>query len=315
MAYAGESPKLALVEKDGQKEWFGGMAWDGRATGAKLGDPLAEQASGSFLDPAEQALPDAAAVVAHACGSDYAALVKKVLGPKACAKESAAKTFEGFGRAIAAWERSTEVSPFTSRYDGFLAGSVELTPSEQKGLALFEGKARCSACHPSRPREDGKPPLFTDFGYDNVGLPRNMLNPWYFQREANAWGAGWVDFGLGGELKAAGRSPAEYEPWLGKFKVPSLRNADLRPGPLARGRHVKAYGHNGALKSLEEVVHFYNARDVERARWAPPEYPATVNRKQLGNLGLSADEEADLVAFLRTLSDGVLKPACGPRGR
>jgi cytochrome c peroxidase len=315
ITYAGDSPPLALVEKDGQQEWACGSFWDGRATGKKLGDPLAEQALGPFLNPAEQALPDAAAVVSHACGSGYAALLKKVLGASACAKESAEKTFEGFGRAIAAWERSSEVSPFTSKYDGFLAGTVALTPTERQGLALFEGKARCSTCHPSRPREGGKPPLFTDFGYDNVGLPRNPMNPWYSQRAANTWGSGWVDFGLGGELKAAGRPPAEYEPWLGKFKVPSLRNVDRRPGPYARGVHVKAYGHNGALKSLEEIVHFYNARDVERVRWAPPEYPPTVNRKELGNLGLGADDEADLVAFLRTLSDGFLKPTCAARGR
>jgi hypothetical protein len=64
------------------------------------------------------------------------------------------------------------------------------------------------------------------------------------------------------------------------------------------------------------VVHFYNARDVERGRWAPPEYSPTVNTKELGNLGLGAEDEADLVAFLRTLSDGFLRPACGPaRGR
>ena len=176
-----------------------------RASPGRGRRPNDEQALGPFLHPAEQALPDAAAVVAHACGSDYAALVRKVLGAKACAKERE-KTFEGFGRAIAAWERSSR---------------------------------EAAALHRLRLRQ---------------------------------------------------RRPAA-EP-------------------------AKAYGHNGALKSLEEVVHFYNARDVERGRWAPPEYSPTVNTKELGNLGLGAEDEADLVAFLRTLSDGFLRPACGPaRGR
>jgi cytochrome c peroxidase len=96
--------------------------------------------------------------------------------------------------------------------------------------------------------------------------------------------------------------------------VPTLRNVDLRPGPLAVGRHVKAFGHNGVFKSLEEIVRFYNTRDA--GGWAPPEYAPTVNRKELGSLGLTGEEEADLVAFLRTLSDGYSKPACGrPSGR
>jgi cytochrome c peroxidase len=67
---------------------------------------------------------------------------------------------------------------------------------------------------------------------------------------------------------------------------------------------VKAYGHNGFFKSLEAFVHFYNTRDLDP--WPPPEVPENVNTDELGNLGLTADEEAAIVAFLKTLTDGYL---------
>jgi cytochrome c peroxidase len=90
----------------------------------------------------------------------------------------------------------------------------------------------------------------------------------------------------------------EYMPELGKHKVPTLRNVDLRPYE----EFVKAFGHNGYFKSLEEIVHFYNTRDVED--WPEPEVPETINVDELGDLGLTLDEEAAIVAFMKTLSDG-----------
>jgi len=80
--------------------------------------------------------------------------------------------------------------------------------------------------------------------------------------------------------------------------VPTLRNVDKRPFP----EFVKAYGHNGYFKSLQEIVHFYNTRDV--GSWPPPEVPQNINKAELGDLGLTDDDEAALVAFLKTLSDG-----------
>jgi cytochrome c peroxidase len=123
-------------------------------------------------------------------------------------------------------------------------------------------------------------------------------NPFYgMPPKFNPQGEDWVDYGLGGFLAHAGFDPEVYEPQLGKQKVPSLRNVDLRPSP----DFVKAYGHNGYFKSLEEITHFYNTRDVEF--WPPPEVAETVST-ELGNLGLTLDEEAAIVAFMRTLSDG-----------
>ena len=111
-----------------------------------------------------------------------------------------------------------------------------------------------------------------------------------------------------------GRREEIYESEWGKHKVPTLRNVDLRPNSA----FVKAYGHNGYFKSLEGIVHFYNTRDVKDTCpgpyteaealaadcWPPPEVAETVNTDELGDLGLTPDEEAAIVTFLKTLSDG-----------
>ena len=100
---------------------------------------------------------------------------------------------------------------------------------------------------------------------------------------------------------------------MGKHKVPTLRNVGLGPEGV-----VKAYGHNGYFKTLEGIVHFYNTRDVKQACpgdyteaqalaancWPAPEVAENLNTRELGNLGLSPAEEAAIVAFLKTLSDG-----------
>jgi cytochrome c peroxidase len=289
-AYAGDSPVLYYDEAE--EVWVGGMFWDGRATGWMLGDPLAEQAQGPFLNPLEQNGPNAMQVCLKVSLSDYADLFEQVWGPGSLDPVGDVDgTYERIARSIAAYERSTEVNPYSSKYDYYLAGQVELTTQEALGLELFEGKAMCSACHPA--------PLFTDFTYDNLGIPKNPLNPFYtMPKKWNPDGSNWVDPGLGGFLKGAGYSSEIYESEWGKHKVPTLRNVDLRPYP----GFVKAFGHNGFFKSLEEIVHFYNTRDVEA--WPSPEVPENVNTDELGDLGLTAEEEAAIVAFMRTLSDG-----------
>jgi hypothetical protein len=187
-------------------------------------------------------------------------------------------------------------------------------------LELFNGKGMCSACHVSEPGASGEPPVFTDFTYDNLGLPRNPENPFYTS-PFNPEGAAWIDPGLGGFLASVGYYPVELsQPEMGKQKVPTLRNVDLRPYP----GFVKAYGHNGFFKSLEGIVHFYNTRDVKDACpagyteaqaldadcWPSPEVAENVNTSELGNIGLTPDEEAAIVAFMKTLSDGFILPGC-----
>jgi cytochrome c peroxidase len=326
-AYATLSPILHL-EKKGL--FVGGNFWDGRATGEKLGNPAADQAQGPFLNPKEQGLPDSACVVYRVCTASYPVSFEDVWGAEACdiawpsdvdsvcaaegttvslsagdrAKSYAA--YDNIALSIAAYEASPEVNAFTSKYDYSLMDMTKLSKEERKGFALFEGKAGCKACHPS----SGQRPLFTDFTYDNLGVPKNPENPVY------DYDPGFIDLGLGGYLDTRA-DWAEYGPEnYGKEKVPTLRNVDLRPYP----EFVKAYSHNGYFKSLKGIVHFYNTRDVlpvcpgdyTEAQallancWPEPEVAETVNRDELGNLGLTAEEEDAIVAFLKTLSDGFM---------
>jgi len=291
-----------ILQYDAAEEvWFGGTFWDGRATGWTLGDPLAEQAQGPFLNPLEQNNPNAKLVCIRVAKASYAPLFEQVWGPGSLDFNNVGVMYEQVARAIAAYERSNEVNPFSSKYDHWLAGNATLTEQEEWGRQLFNdpAKGNCAACHLSAPGPGGEPPMFTDFTYDNLGVPRNLENPFYTMPPYwNPDGMDWVDLGLGGFLKGAGYAPEVYLPEMGKQKVPTLRNVDLRPAPEI----VKTFGHNGFFKSLEEIVHFYNTRDVEM--WPPPEVPENVNTDELGNLGLSADEEAAIVAFMRTLSDG-----------
>lgn len=296
-AYAAQSPIFRL----GAGGFAGGNFWDGRATGEKLGNPAADQAQGPFLNPLEQANPDAATVVRKICAGPYGGLFRAVWGQGLCADPASA--YDAVARSIAEYEASCEVSAFSSRYDRWRAGQGKLAPAERRGLALFEGKARCAGCH--------VPPLFTDYTYDNLGVPRNPLNPFYREPDVNPAGAAWVDPGLAGFLATRPEWAALAAENLGKHKVPTLRNVDRRLSPW----FPKAYGHNGFFKTLEQIVHFYNTRDAlptcpvevvvpaDPACWPAPEVPENVNRTELGNLGLTAAEEADLVAFLRALTD------------
>jgi cytochrome c peroxidase len=310
-AYATQAPVFHLVDAEAG-DFVGGNFWDGRATGERLGNPAADQALAPFLNPVEQALPDAKAVVDRVCGGSYAALFKDIWGPAAC--EDTEKAFGNIGLSLADYEASAEVNAFSSKYDAFLAGRTTLTDQERRGLQLFEGQGRCADCHPSRPGPDGAPPLFTDFTFDNLGLPRNPENPYYTQ-PANPQGASWVDEGLGGFLA----SRAEYRQYaagnMGKHRVPTLRNVGLRPSPT----FAKCYGHNCYFKDLRTFVHFYNTRLVlpvcaasgQRPGvdcWPAPEVEANVNVEELGDLGLTSEDEDAIVAFMATLSDGFVPP-------
>jgi cytochrome c peroxidase len=357
-AYAGDSPELFYDANEGA--WFGGMFWDGRATGAVLGDPLAEQAQGPFLNPLEQALANAQVLCVRVKQSSYAGLFEQVWGAGSlnCAKDVVG-VYEKIGRSVAAYERSAEVNPFSSKFDlfwdnakaanppkdvtkikcgtggmggGGMGGAMGcpgggtspyrwtayrnlgFTDAELQGLAVFNDRAGCSSCHTLQPGSAGYP-LFTDFGYDNLGVPKNPDNPFYSMPEAwNPDGEDWIDYGLGGFLKSAGYAPEIYEPELGKVKVPTLRNVDLRPSE----GFVKAYGHNGYFKSLYDIVHFYHWRAMMDAgmgggmgggmgcemncenMFPPPEVDQ--NRAVLSMFPMPQID--NIVAFLKTLSDG-----------
>jgi cytochrome c peroxidase len=301
-AYATQSPILS-VDKKGL--FVGGNFWDGRATGEILGSPSAEQAKGPFLNPKEQALPDDSALVGKVCASTiYGDLFRQVWGEAACEPANVAKAYDAIGYSIAAYEASPEVNAFSSKYDLSFKGKAKLTKQERLGFALFQGKAQCTKCHVGT----GPGALFTDYTFDNLGIPKNPENP------ATIADPNWADPGLGGFLAHRADYAAYADANLGKHKVPTLRNVDLRPSADV----VKAYGHNGYFKSLEGIVHFYNTRDVlpvcpgpyteaqalDANCWPVPEVAANMNTAELGDLGLTADEEAAIVAFMKTLTDG-----------
>jgi cytochrome c peroxidase len=217
------------------------------------------------------------------------------------------------GLAIAAYEYSDKVNQFSSKYDQYLKGKASLTADEKLGLKLFDGKGKCARCHISK-AENGEPgPLFTDFTFENVGVPRNPVNPWYTMDSTfNRAGKDWIDEGLADYLSQVTQYAMLAGENRGKHQVPTLRNVDKRPSES----FVKAYDHNGYFKSLKEMVHFYSTRDVlPRAEqladprpgvncWPKPEVEENLNKAETGNLGLTDDEESAIVAFLKTLSDG-----------
>lgn len=335
-AYATQSPILHLA-KQGGGTFVGGNFWDGRATGEKLGNPAADQAQGPFLNPLEQALPDAACVVYRVFDSAYAGLYVQVWGPlptilwpsdvaTVCSQDIGTvmlsdadralvqMAYDNIALSIAAYEGSPAVNAFSSRYDAFLNGQFNLTSQEKAGLNLFRGKAKCNKCHTLNKGPHGAPPLFTDFTFDNLGIPKNMENPFYSQTAFNPLGLSWLDLGLGGFLQTRLDWASYANGTFGAHKVPTLRNVDKRPS----ADFVKAFGHNGYFKSLEQIVNFYNTRDVKPACtepltadqamiqgcWPLPEIALNMNTAELGDLGLTTEEEAALVAFLKTLSDG-----------
>jgi len=243
-------------------------------------------------------------------------------------------TYDQFALSIAAYEAAPDISPFSSKFDYALANPdlQVLTPDELAGWDLFRGKAKCNTCHldgtESRagkigPRDVGsKAPLFTDFTSSNLGVPRNGSIPYFSESNRDEYGytpnpagAAFVDKGVGDFLRNLTLNPnsdwARLAPrFEGKFQVSTLRNVDRRP----RADFVKAYMHNGYFKSLKEVVHFYNTRDaLRRCRqgdpgerttcWPASEFPGNMDTS-IGKLGLTNQQEDQLVTFLKTLTDG-----------
>ena len=248
-------------------------------------------------------------------------------------------TYDQFGLSVSAYEASPDVSPFSSKFDYALANPDKpvLSAEELAGWNLFRGRAMCNTCHLDGTENSAKQrnagptsfgsaasvaPLFTDFTSNNLGLPRNMAIPYYAENQrdregyaANPAGASFIDKGVGDFLRGPDNINSEWKQYAnsfdGKFQTSSLRNIDKRPRP----DFVKAYMHNGYLKSLKEVVHFYNTRDTlgrckapsdpgeKVSCWPAPEVTQNVNRT-IGHLGLTSRNEDQIVAFLKTLTDG-----------
>lgn len=276
--------------------WVGGQFLDGRAA------TLEEQAKAPFLGAVEMGNGTRAEVIDRLKLSPNASQFTALFGPTVF--DNVDDAYDKLAGAIADYERSSELSPFTSKYDAYLRGHVSLSPSEKQGLAVFNdpAKGNCSACHTSARGPHGEMPLFTDFTYDNIGVPKNYANGFLnLLPSFNPDGTAFVDVGLGGTVNDPGL--------FGAFKVSTLRNVAL----------TAPYSHNGYFNSLEEVVDFYATRDVKPACvddhltadeaeaqgcWPSAEFPLTMNVDELGNLPLSDLDKTNLVAFLNTLTDG-----------
>ena len=265
------------------RTWIGGMFWDGRATGWSLGSPLADQARGPFLNPIEMHN------AARGGGGRRSAhgLVPRPLP----ARLRAGKPRTTSTRPTTTWRAR---SPPTSRpasstrsaraIDAYAAGARwVLTTQEKRGLALFNGKAQLLAVPPQRRRAPistgiarGKA-LFTDYTYDNLGIPQNPA-------VAQLTGSSATDYGLGGFLRSDAGGQTE--------SVAALTTAPSRCRRCAMSRGRRPTATTGTSRTLGDIVHFYNTRDVSSAGWAAPEVPATVNTDELGDLGLTTDEEA-----------------------
>lgn len=305
--YAGYGP---VLHRRAVGFFAGGLFVDGRATGEPTGDALAEQALQPFINPLEHNLPDHARLVELVRAAPYFQAFEEVWGSGSL--QTVEEGAQLIARSLAAYQRSSEFNPFNSKFDDFWReaqkarldvaairpfnvssySDLGLDRDELRGLALFTSRARCATCH-SLDSVKGGPPLFTDSTYRNLGVPKNTKLPYYADHP------NWIDPGLAPTLAAQPKWKQYVDENQGTFRVPTLRNVDRRPSP----DFVKAYMHNGVFKTLEEVVHFYNTRDLKEAGWAKPEEPRNQNTTEMGNLGLSSEEEKQLVLFLKTLSD------------
>ena len=276
----------------------GGLLWDGRA------DSLQQQAADPLLDSSEMANASRADVVDKLARAAYADEFRALFGADIFSRPDAA--FDQLAVALQAYQREDiAFRAFTSKYDEFLRGNVALSEQESRGLALFDSPAKgnCQACHPSARAADGSLPLFTDFGYANLGIARNPA----LHRNADP---GYYDLGLCGRAELTDRTEL-----CGAFKVPSLRNVAIR----------RAFFHNGRFKTLKEVLTFYVQRDTHPEKWYPLDaggnlkrfddlpvaYHSNVersrgpyNRPVGGTPALSDGEIDDVAVFLQTLTDG-----------
>ena len=343
--------------------YAGGLFFDGRVPDATA------QAQQPFLNPNEtndtvHDIGSPALVVEKVKNGPSSDLFKAVYGEHIFSQPTP-EIYRLIARSIAAFEASPEVAPFTSKYDAWLEGKATLTIDELEGLRMATGRANgrknglvnkynahCSECHGIVADPSIGPDLWTFSCYANLGVPKNPNNPFYRMTNRisnpagyNHLGVDYIDYGLGDFLyPQLGKTPgdlAEGDPLAidGTFKTPTLRNVDMRPYP----GFVKCYMHNGVFKSLKQVVHFYNTRNLTsypgevidftkpdpyaglkgKPLWPRPEWPSPTtminpqgasnvvehvgqigSNEQIGNMGMTDQQEDQIVAFLKTLTDG-----------
>ncbi len=275
----------------------GGFTWDGRA------DSRAAQALGPLLAANEMANSNVAEVVGRVRALSY--FSELAFAYSLANNASDAQVMQALQQALADYQQGDiDYQPYTSKFDAVLDGRATLTPQEDRGRNVFSSPQRgnCASCHSIAPPPGSTKPLFTNFEFHALGVPRNAstatADPNFF------------DMGLCGPLRT---DLANRTDLCGLFKVPTLRNVAL----------TAPYFHNGAVATLEQAVDFYATRDTDPARWYPTQNGVVVKFNDLpaayrGNVNqqapfgqaagqparLSAQDVQDVAAFLRTLSDG-----------
>jgi cytochrome c peroxidase len=389
--YAPQFPVLHFNQT--LQAFVGGEFWDARATGYRLQSPDAEQAQHPPVDTQEMGFPDTACLAWRTSQAQYKSLFEQVWGstfdinwpadteqtcstpggnfltatPIALSPNDRAKTndiYNHWAQSISALEHTDDISPFSSKFDAFLAGRATLTSDEMAGYKLFDGKAACNTCHldgrgstqtpgtgaGSKPSTTtgidtsaaaSQAPPFTCLGYANEGLPLNPRLALFYQNKPDALnftpnplGFGYRDLGLGNFLRS-GPGSAPNPTWIsrapmsdGQMQTSTARDVAMTPKQCptteAPGPYFqKEFFHNGYIKSLKQLVHFYNTRDVYAYKvtsghcppgttekvdcWPMPEVPNNIDMTT-GNLGLTDQEENQIVAFLQTLTDGYTTP-------
>lgn len=278
----------------------GGMFWDGRA------DTLQAQAFGPLMNPVEMANTSEADVARELASSAYRNAFLQLFGPRIFDEPRLLLSEAMF--AVARYQvEDPSFHPYSSKYDYWLEGRARLTQAELHGLQLFNDpkKANCAGCHLSKPSPDGLPPMFTDYQYEALGVPRNSAlavnrNPSFY------------DMGLCGPHRTDLAAQTQY---CGMFLTPTLRNAATR----------HAFFHNGVYHSLDDVMTFYNLRDIEPSKIyphdaqghvlkyddLPAKYRANIDKSDAPfdrnpeeTPSMTDDDIKDIIAFLHTLTDG-----------
>jgi cytochrome c peroxidase len=251
LAYASFTPPFSIASGP-----TGGFFRDGRASS------LAAQAQQPFLTSFEMANHDAAEVVGRLRKS-MASLQKFILAFGDAAQGDAETALQDIGLAIAAYEtEDPDFHPFSSKFDFWQQGLAQLNGQEQQGLTLFNDptKGNCTACHPSQRQGYSSHALFTDFTFDNIGVPRNWAIPANGRESTSAVDAeyAYYDLGLCGPFTPAAFDVnarpvfAATTSLCGLFKVPTLRNIAI----------TAPYFHNGVFSTLRQVIEWYVTRDI-----------------------------------------------------
>jgi cytochrome c peroxidase len=282
----------------------GGLFWDGRA------DTLQDQALAPLLNPLEMDGGSIETVAGKLQRAPYTARFVQLFGNSVFddPQHAVAEALFAAGRYQI---EDASFHPYSSKFDAWLEGKARLSPSELRGYRLFNdpAKANCAGCHVDQPTRDGLPPLFTDHQYEALGVPRNAAlaanhDPNYF------------DLGICGPYRHDMTRDTQY---CGMFATPTLRNVATR--------HV--FFHNGVFHTLQQVLDFYDFRDtapqkiypraangsVEKFDDLPPRFRANVDvidppfdRHAGEQPAMTTQEKADIIAFLKTLTDGYRPP-------